>query len=550
MEQIQAPMSVARGGEMKSSRDGSRLASLIALCILLLLAGMYCGGDDGKSFAPSVELVDCPPDTVCEGVPCVFSWEGVDRDGHVEGYYHGLNDETPGDWTSCEGCTLACAPIGRNVFYVLAVDDDGNSSGAASCAFTVVESGCMTDPRTLDFGTVAVGSDSAMSFTVINYGGITVTGSIAGACGDFSITDGGGHFSLDEGESREVSVRFSPGACGVSECSVSAGGACPAVDCRGVGGGVACSMTPLGLDFGPVALGESEDLTFTIASNGCEPLAGALTESSGDYAILGGGSYSLAPGEEKTVTVRFTPSSCGPSSCAVDAGNGACAAVSCSGEGVGPWCEVSPAVIDFGDVGRGRETMRSFWIRNSGCVPLEGTISESCAPFSIESSPSWYLSPGESTEVSVKLAPLSCDEETSCWISTGDPRADSVFCTAIVRCGCWVSDSDMFHDFGCVDPDQSRNKDFYITNLGDDTLSLYIRFKRGCDAGFYFNMGAGHQVIAPDEEHQIVVRFSPGDDASYECTLDLGECGEIRLVGSRCGVEDPPLPTADPKCRR
>jgi hypothetical protein len=75
-------------------------------------------------------------------------------------------------------------------------------------------------------------------------------------------------------------------------------------------------------------------------------------------------------------------------------------------------------------------------------------------------------------------------------------------------------------------------------------MTLNIRLKSGCPNEFSLKSGGGEVTLRPDEEHSVVVRFSPTESESYKCYLDLGECGEIKLVGA--GPDDdmpvPPQP--------
>ncbi len=535
---------------MRPIESAMRLTAAVLLCAAILLTCVHCGDDDAKNFAPSIESLSCPPDTVPYGIPCVFAWQGADRDGRISGYFHGLNDDTPENWTTAESCTLQSPPLGRNIFYVLAQDEKEKTSEPASCAFVVRESECLVTPSSLDFGSVDVGSDSVLAFTIMNAGSFAVDGEVVESCDDFELISGAGPFSLDGGGSQQVSVRFSPAACGTSRCVVETGNAgCGAVSCAGIGGGAKCEVSPPALDFGAVDIGFHSDLSFVLTNVGCETLSGEVSAPGPEFSIEDGATYSLEPGRSAAFTVRFSPIWCGLYDREIETGHGACAPVPCTGTGRGAACEVRPATLDFGEVPKGMNGDRAFWIVNTGCVAQEGHLRETCPAFAVLSAPSWSLSPGESTEVIVRFSPTSCDETDSCWIETGNPLADSVFCTGRSSCGCWVSDDDMYHNFGCLDADLSSTEAFYIKNLDPQPLTLDIRIKPGCAGGFEITLGGGSQVIAPNEEHQVVVRFSPGEASSYNCILDLGDCGEIKLVGSRCGG-DLPVPTADFKCLR
>jgi hypothetical protein len=528
-----------------------RCATLGLLGVALLVAASSCGEKRNSGLIPGVELVVVPGDTVFEGMPQVIEWAGVPGAGTIVGYYYGLNDPTPETWTTAEACTLLDLPLGRNVFLVLALDEEGRRSSPASCAFTVRQSDCGLSPSTLDFGTLDLSSHLDLAFTITNPGGEALSGEIAEDCGEFEVLSGGGVYVLEAGESRDAVVRFRPGSCGRKICLVETGNSgCPDVKCIGEGGKDSCAISPALVEFGQVDVLTESDLAFTITNHGCAALTGEIEEACGDYRVLEGGSYSLAPGESQDVIVRFVPSACVSSECLLVPSGGYCSGVLCTGSGRGNYVSVTPPVLDFGDVARGTVSTMSFWIQNRGCEVAGGSIAESCEAFSTESAEAWSLAPQESAEVVVKFSPGLCEDAGPCWIDVGNELADSVLCLGTAWCGCWVSDDDMFHDFGPLEPDQHSTKSFDIKNLGADTLYLDIHLDSNSAGAFSLTEGGGYRVIPPDGEHRVGVRFSPGEESNYSGTLDLGECGRIELSGKSAGGDPPVPPTMDVKCRR
>jgi len=79
---------------------------------------------------------------------------------------------------------------------------------------------CSVVPDTLDFGTVAVGAASDLTFTIMNTGEGTLAGDVSESCYHFSIISGGGAFSLDGGDSVVVTVRFEPTDMGPHTCAI------------------------------------------------------------------------------------------------------------------------------------------------------------------------------------------------------------------------------------------------------------------------------------------------------------------------------------------
>jgi len=112
----------------------------------------------------------------------------------------------------------------------------GSSDHSVSCVgLGRLEPSCDVTPHSLDFGDVEVGDDKDKSFTIENVGGGTLTGSVTESCSHYRIVSGGGWYSLGAGESRTVTVRFSPTSTGTKTCTISTGSSCTNVNCSGTG---------------------------------------------------------------------------------------------------------------------------------------------------------------------------------------------------------------------------------------------------------------------------------------------------------------------------
>jgi hypothetical protein len=214
--------------------------------------------------------------------------------------------------------------------------ETGNSiCSDVSCSGTGVVAVCQVNPTSLDFGTVCVGEYSDRTFTITNTGGCILSGTISESCPDYSIVSGGGSYSLGAGQSRTVTVRFQPASTGLKTCTIETGNSiCSDVSCSGTGDPCTeCEISPSILSFDTVCVGQHKDKTFTITNTGGGTLSGTVSESCGDFSIVGSTTYTLGAGESDTFTVRFEPQSSGPKNCTVETGNDSCADVSCTGTG-------------------------------------------------------------------------------------------------------------------------------------------------------------------------------------------------------------------------
>ena len=64
-----------------------------------------------------------------------FAWSGADADENLLGYFYGLDDSTPDEWTDIMWVTLRALGLGSHSFYVQAVDDSGARSVVAVRTF-------------------------------------------------------------------------------------------------------------------------------------------------------------------------------------------------------------------------------------------------------------------------------------------------------------------------------------------------------------------------------------------------------------------------------
>lgn len=103
--------------------------------------------------------------------------------------------------------------------------------------------------------------------------------------------------------------------------------------------------------------------------------------------------------------------------------------------------DITPESLDFDSIGVGAVVDLDFTITNTGCLPLCGTVSEACIPYSIvEGAGDYELEPGESWPVTVRFAPMDTGY-FACDIGTGTerPLVASAGTAVPVYCGfrCW-----------------------------------------------------------------------------------------------------------------
>jgi len=166
------------------------------------------------------------------------------------------------------------------------------------------------------------------------------------------------------------------------------------------------------LDFGTVALSQSSDRTFTLSNSGTGTLAGTVSVSCGAYTIeSGGGPYSLAGGESRTIAIRFAPDTVGDFSCELDLGDKippVPLAGSAALQNPGARAIVLQDSIAFGSVRLGQSVNRTFELLNAGRAPLLVNVLSSSGDFEVVAGEgSREIAAGTSINVVVSFHPAS-----------------------------------------------------------------------------------------------------------------------------------------------
>ena len=141
--------------------------------------------------------------------------------------------------------------LGAGQSVVVTVRFEPTVSGTHNCTVTTGAAGCSdvsctgagedppacdVDPVSLDFGAVSIDTFIDDTFTITNGGGGLLTGTVSEACDHYSIVSGDGAYSLANGDSVVVTIRFEPTVLGTHNCTVTTGAAgCGDVALTGIG---------------------------------------------------------------------------------------------------------------------------------------------------------------------------------------------------------------------------------------------------------------------------------------------------------------------------
>lgn len=269
----------------------------------------------------------------------------------------------------------------------------------------------------LNLGTVTVGKTSTATFTVKNTSDtIRTLSGIVGmpSSSRFSITSGGGAFSLDTGKFVTVTVSFTPDTVAqfLQDSIIitsNANSANNRIKVTLFGSGKKADPFPQilisglqmgGINFRNDTLPKTKSVTFSIrnTSDSLRTLAGSISSPGSPFTITsGGGAFSLDSGMKLSVTVTFSPTSVGIFKDTISITSNTDPAnqlinIPLQGAGViisGPRISVKPGALIFGsNIFHGGLVSLTATIKNladSAQDTLSGTVSTPGLPFMITS---------------------------------------------------------------------------------------------------------------------------------------------------------------------
>ena len=172
-------------------------------------------------------------------------------------------------------------------------------------------------------------------------------------------------------------------------------------------------VTPVGmLEMETTYVGQSTENSsaFTVKNVGNQLLTGSATIETGPFEIISAANYSLNPGEESDISIRFLSDEPGiyTKKITFSGGKGAECYVRCEAREADPVLGIYPDhVVDFGKVACGTsKDMNTFIVANTGGGTLTGNVTVN-SPFSIVSSESYSLAEGQTLNVMIRFAPTS-----------------------------------------------------------------------------------------------------------------------------------------------
>jgi len=281
------------------------------------------------------------------------------------------------------------------------------------------------DATAFDFAETRVGGQRTANLTITNPGAGPLTVERIAPTGEnaSSFTANRTSLRVPEDDRRVVEIAFAPTGPGPAEANLTiehdAGpNGTERLPLSGVGTAANLTVSPVAVDFGSVASGDTAVRNVTVTNDGTGPVAvdsAALT--AGNVSQFGVDSEAatgpLRSGESRQFQVRFEPFRNGPAGATFTLGTNDSSVrgfqVRLSGTGTGPDIEITPGSLNFGEVTVEETATENLTISNVGSAPLRvsGAAFSSAAAraYEFRGETPLVVAPGASREVTVAFAP-------------------------------------------------------------------------------------------------------------------------------------------------
>ena len=387
-------------------------------------------------------------------------------------------------------------------------------------------------PNVLTFENVEVEQAKTLLLTLTNVGDTPLSISDIKSGNDRFIPQPPLSFSIESGQSLQVSVIFRPTAVGdqtatLSVISNDTNQQTATVFLSGTGVPTltpTISVTPIGIDFGTVIAGQSGVKTLTVTNTGQQLLTISEIASSSNVFTVSSPSFSLTPNSTRDITITFQPTGVGDQTAIlrITSNDPANTVVSVTVSGVGqvesgpitetPKLSVFPAIINFGEAAIGQSKSLSLSISNAGVGMLRVlNIVTSSSDFSV-SETGLSLSAGQEKTLTITFLPSKSGTiNETLDIPSNDPEKPlvQVPLRATVRSGSGGTPSIVLGvnklEFGEVGATGVAELNLPIRNEGSATLNIFNVVSRDLQVAVV----PRSLSVPPQATRTLSVRFHP-----------------------------------------
>jgi hypothetical protein len=406
----------------------------------------------------------------------IFVWMGPGPDGETIVDLGGAVRMDPAraapTWFACDG--------GARTDFTTIIDGHIGPSGGPECQLSATA---------VDFGNMVAGSVITRNVTISNQGGGTLRGNVSSGCGQVTVTAGSGPFALTFGQTLTVQLEFAATQPGMAGCVISTG-----TDCNDIAVfGNVIDPGDIAEPAGAIAVYLDAALTQRVALNqifGTAHTFYVVAEGLPPGANVNSYEVALDLDDFLVAPVTFNPS--GSSVSSADVGDyivdrNACPTTNAAGKDL-LFIVSAPMVVP-----------------NEDYTATVAPTGSAASALGLGAAPLW----------------IDCDGVVHPFAEVKGARIQYIDPDACVRGPAAV-------DYGRVYAGEARTQTVTITNTGIEPATGTLAVD--CSA-FSIVSGADYQ-LAPQESHEVVVRFAPAGTGEYGCGLFGGPmCNPVLLTG-------------------
>jgi Abnormal spindle-like microcephaly-assoc'd, ASPM-SPD-2-Hydin/Protein of unknown function (DUF1573) len=399
----------------------------------------------------------------------------------------------------------------------------------------VAPGGLGSNPTSLAFGTVTVGNKQALSETVTNTGGSSVTISSATIGGSgFTLNGITTPVTLTAGQSTTFTVTFNPASAGsvTGNVTLTSNASNPTLTIPLSGTGVtpgALGTNPTSLSFGSVIVGNKQSLSETVTNTGGVSVTISSATISGAGFTLSGitAPVTLTAGQSATFTVTFTPASAGSDTGNVTLtsnGSNPTLTIPLAGTGIAPGTLGSnPTSLSFGSVTVGNKQSLSETVTNTGGASVtisQVAVSGTGFSFSGITTPV-TLTSGQSATFTVTFTPASAGSSNgsvSITSNASNPNLNIPLSGTGVASGTLGSNPTSL-GFGSVTVGNKQSLSETVTNTGGTSVTISQVAISG--AGFSLSGITTPVTLTSGQSATFTVTFTPASAGSASGSVSI-----------------------------
>jgi hypothetical protein len=372
-----------------------------------------------------------------------------------------------------------------------------------------------SNPASLDFGNVRVGTTKMDSITVSNSGlAVLNISNITSNNNLFKVTTTTG--TVQPGSSMKFYLTFSPVADGIQNGSFTfthdALITPSVVNVTGNGISPQFAANPANINFGNVRVGLIKMDSITVSNSGLAVLNITNVTNSNNLFAISSTSGTIQPGSSMKFYFTFSPVADGVQNGTFTFIHDALITpnvVNVTGNGISPMFGSNPSNIDFGNVVVGKNKMDSVTVNNTGLAVMNiSNITSSNNRFTVNTT-TGTIQPGSSMKFYITFSPLADGIQSGNITFTHDGIISQNIVTVV---GNGVSPKFSVNplnlDFGDVELFTSKRDFVTITNKGtsDLVISDFV------STNSLFTIEHIVETIAPGMSENIYITFSPLTD--------------------------------------